>query len=212
MQQIPKGWTEQAADILTRMSEDLLNSKQGSLKKHVKEAAMKVAGKFTLTTTAAALGTAGTGTAISSLSGAAAHSATLAWFGGGSMLLGEVVLGTLAIGGATLGLRWLYGAPRTPKDLSGMETKIYSRCITYAAYFASKGNDGGEELALSPDDINACWQLHWDVRNYLDDRDECKSRHVRNRLNKSLAEWYARISHYEVGAPAPQPPQRGGGT
>ena len=211
MQQIPKGWAEQATDILTRMGEDLLNVKQGSLTDGVRNVAMRIAGKYTLTTIATTLGTAGTGVAIGSLSGAAAHNAALAWFGGGSMLLGEMVLGTLAIGGATLGWKWLYGAPRSPKDLSGMEAQIYSRCITYAAYFASKGNDGGEELALSPDDINACWQLHWDVRNYLDDSDECKSRHVRKRLNISLAEWYARISHYEVVAPA-QPPQRGGGT
>ena len=48
-------------------------------------------------------GTASTGTAISSLSGAAASNATLAWFGGGSlatggggMAIGTVVLGTVA--------------------------------------------------------------------------------------------------------------------
>ena len=211
MQQIPKAWAEQAADILTRMSEDLLNVKHGSLTNDVKNVAMGVAGKFTLGTIAAALGTAGTGVAIGALSGAAARNATVAWFGGGSMLLGEMVMGTLVIGGTALGWKLLYGSPRTLKDLSGMETQIYSRCITYAACFIGKGNEGGEELALSPEDIEACWELHRDVRNYLDDSDECKSRHVRKRLNISLAEWYARISHYEVVAPA-QPPQRGGGT
>jgi hypothetical protein len=46
-----------------------------------------------------ALGTASTGTAIGSLSGAAAHSATLAWLGGGSLASGG---GGIALGAASL--------------------------------------------------------------------------------------------------------------
>ena len=51
-----------------------------------------------------ALGTASTGTAIASLSGAAATNATLAALGGGGMALGSMVLG-----GATLGVGLLVG-------------------------------------------------------------------------------------------------------
>lgn len=50
-------------------------------------------------------GTASTGTAISGLSGAAAWNATLAWLGGGSLAAGGggMALGTLVLGGITLG-------------------------------------------------------------------------------------------------------------
>ena len=64
-------------------------------------------------TTAAvmALGTASTGTAIASLSGAAATNATLAALGGGAIAAGGggMALGSLVLGGATLGVGLLVG-------------------------------------------------------------------------------------------------------
>lgn len=64
-------------------------------------------------TTAAvmAVGTASTGTAISSLSGVAATNATLAALGGGSIAAGGggMALGSLVLGGATLGVGLLIG-------------------------------------------------------------------------------------------------------
>ena len=64
-------------------------------------------------TTAAvmALGTASTGTAISSLSGAAAINATLAALGGGSLAAGGggIALGTAVLSGATFGIGLLVG-------------------------------------------------------------------------------------------------------
>ncbi|MGY1690373.1 hypothetical protein [Geodermatophilus sp. SYSU D01105] len=58
-----------------------------------------------------ALGAASTGTAISSLSGAAAQSATMAWLGGGSLAAGGggVALGTAALGVVTIGPTMLIG-------------------------------------------------------------------------------------------------------
>lgn len=58
-----------------------------------------------------ALGTASTGTAISSLSGVAATNATLAALGGGSLAAGGggMALGTAVLGGATLGAGLLVG-------------------------------------------------------------------------------------------------------
>ncbi len=55
--------------------------------------------------TAGALGTASTGTAIASLSGAAATKATLSWFGGGALAAGGlgVTGGAAALGGIALG-------------------------------------------------------------------------------------------------------------
>lgn len=59
-------------------------------------------GAMTLATT---VGVASTGTAISSLSGAAATNAILAWFGGGSLAVGGggMALGSMVLGGITIG-------------------------------------------------------------------------------------------------------------
>ena len=53
---------------------------------------------------ATSIGAASTGTAISSLSGAAAWNATLAWFGGGAIAAagGGMALGTIVLGGITV--------------------------------------------------------------------------------------------------------------
>ncbi|MCC8164537.1 MAG: hypothetical protein LIO86_15565 [Lachnospiraceae bacterium] len=58
-----------------------------------------------------ALGTASTGTAIASLSGAAATNATLAALGGGALAAGGggMALGTAVLGGATLGVGLMFG-------------------------------------------------------------------------------------------------------
>ncbi len=78
-------------------------------------AALGTAGGFAAAgaTTAAvmALGTASTGTAIASFSGAAATNATLAALGGGALAAGGggVALGTAVLGGATLGVGLLVG-------------------------------------------------------------------------------------------------------
>lgn len=64
------------------------------------------------TTAVMALGTASTGTAISSLSGVAATNATLAALGGGSIAVGGggMALGTAVLGGVTLGVGVLVGS------------------------------------------------------------------------------------------------------
>lgn len=78
-------------------------------------AAVGTAGGFAAAgaTTAAvmALGTASTGTAIASLSGAAAANATLAAIGGGALAAGGggMALGSILLGGATLGVGLLVG-------------------------------------------------------------------------------------------------------
>lgn len=78
-------------------------------------AAMGSAGGFAAAggTSAAimALGTASTGTAISTLGGVAATNATLAALGGGSLAAGGggVALGTIVLGGTTLGIGLLIG-------------------------------------------------------------------------------------------------------
>ena len=78
--------------------------------------------------TAAAIGTASTGTAISSLSGAALYSSQMAWLGFGSMAVGGVVL--LGIGAATAKTfnstytRFYSGKPRKPETMSKEELNL----------------------------------------------------------------------------------------
>lgn len=85
------------------------------LKTGLTSAAAGVAGGFAAggATTAAvtAFGTAGTGAAISGLSGVAATNATLAALGGGTVAAGGggMALGTMVLGGATLGVGLLAG-------------------------------------------------------------------------------------------------------
>ena len=87
----------------------------GALLGGIGGAAAGTAGGFAaagVTTSAVmALGTASTGTAISTLSGVAATNATLAAIGGGSIASGGggVALGTTILGGATLGVGLLVG-------------------------------------------------------------------------------------------------------
>ena len=73
-------------------------------------------------TLVASFGTASTGTAISTLSGAVATKATLAWLGGGALAAGGlgvaggvVVLGVIGVGGA-YGAKKLYDRVTKPKD------------------------------------------------------------------------------------------------
>ena len=70
----------------------------------------------------ASLGTASTGIPISTLGGAAAMKATVAWFGGGALAAGGfgvagglVVLGAIGVGGAW-GAKKLYNSVTKPKD------------------------------------------------------------------------------------------------
>jgi membrane protein implicated in regulation of membrane protease activity len=70
----------------------------------VKAAGAAAAGYGGAITVATSIGAASTGTAISSLSGAAATNAMLAWFGGGAIAAGGggMALGTVVLGGITV--------------------------------------------------------------------------------------------------------------
>lgn len=76
-------------------------------------------------------GTASTGTAISGLSGAAAWNATLAWLGGGSLAAGGggMALGTLVLGGITVGPALLIGG----FVLANQGEKALTKARAYAA-------------------------------------------------------------------------------
>ena len=92
-------------------------------------------------TAVTALGAASTGTAISSLSGAAATNATMAWLGGGSLAAGGggVALGTAALGVVTVGPTLLIGG----LTLNSQGEKA----LTKAEEFASQAAVAVEEQA-----------------------------------------------------------------
>jgi hypothetical protein len=83
---------------------DLMEAEQ-FLKGGVKAVIAGAAAGQTATGLATSVGVAGTGAAISGLSGAAAWNATLAWLGGGSLAAGGggMALGTIVLGGITVG-------------------------------------------------------------------------------------------------------------
>ncbi len=87
-----------------------------------------------------AFGSASTGAAIASLSGAAATTAKLYWIGslvglgvaGGGVILTGVGVG-LGVGAAWGAKRFLYGSPRTEEELQDFERAILFACTTLIA-------------------------------------------------------------------------------
>lgn len=113
-------------------------------------AALAGAGAGTAATMAAtALGSASTGAALSSLSGAAAHSALLAWFGGGSLAAGG---GGMALGAAVLG-----GIVAAPALLVGtmVAAQQGEQRMTQAQAYAAEVDRALAELALRVEGFTA---------------------------------------------------------
>ncbi len=112
-----KAYKREGIDLPEYEAEELkkISAGAGVLLGGVGGAAAGTAGGFAAagatTSAVMALGTASTGTAISTLSGVAATNATLAALGGGSIAAGGggMALGTAVLGGATLGVGLLVG-------------------------------------------------------------------------------------------------------
>ena len=91
---------------------------------------------------ASLIGTAGTGTAIGTLSGAAANSATLAWLGFGSMAVAKFVLPAVMVAGGVVLLKVWQGKARLPESLSADEREIVSACIGMAVGLREQADSG----------------------------------------------------------------------
>jgi len=112
-----KAYKREGIDLPEYEAEELkkISAGAGVLLGGIGGAAAGTAGGFAAagatTSAVMALGTASTGTAISTLSGVAATNATLAALGGGSIAAGGggMALGTAVLGGATLGVGLLVG-------------------------------------------------------------------------------------------------------
>lgn len=137
-------WYQKAADACEEIS-DIFLPAEASIKGRVQNIiAAKLggvgatAGIFSL---ASLIGSASTGTAIGSLSGAAATSATLAWIGG-SVFVGGLVMGGAALAGGVgavqavrLAKGRLYAKKRALYELAPDEAMIVNTCVSLAIVF-----------------------------------------------------------------------------
>lgn len=138
---------EKGATTLEDLVDALLIEKRGTSARVVRALSAKLGaagatvGIFSI---ASLLGTASTGTAISSLSGAAFNSAALAWIGGGVAAGGWIVLGVAAIGGAAAYFgskkilsKWT-GKRRKRKSLDTQEKLFIETCLMLATAFRKR--------------------------------------------------------------------------
>jgi len=140
---------EKGAAAFEDLVDALLNEKRGTSARIVRALSVKLAAAGTtagLFSIASILGTASTGTAISSLSGAAFNSAALAWIGGSVATGGWIVLGAAAAGGAVayFGTRkviskWT-GKRRKKKSLDPQEMRFVETCLMLATAFRERAN------------------------------------------------------------------------
>ena len=137
-------WFDKTANDLTQILAAIMQIKPSNADRIVNAtvahlgAAGATAGVFGL---AALVGTAGTGTAISTLSGAAATSATLAWIGG-SVFTGTIVVAGVAIAGWWGAKRLWRGKDRTYENLSVVEQQLVNACATLAKAFREQAKSG----------------------------------------------------------------------
>ena len=186
--QVKKKWADDMAAVLQRTAEGLLNTREDWLTNLITQQIIEGATKIMLVGIAKTVGTAGTGTAISTLSGAASKSAVFAWFGIGSASLGSfVVLPVLTTGGSWLCGRLLYGAERTRKELNKKEKAMFDDCRGYSAILLGKTKGKKYRLQLTKRNIDALRILQKNIGNYW--RYGCrKHSHVRSRTKNNHAE------------------------
>lgn len=143
---------EKTSLLLQDTVDALLNQKQGTSNRVVRGlagvlgSAGATAGVFGI---ASLFGTASTGTAIASLSGAAFNAAALAWIGG-SMATGAWIVGGLALLGAIGGrfaMRRVLGKKRKYKNLDQREQRVIDTCLLTATAFHKQAED---DMVLNP--------------------------------------------------------------
>ena len=132
--------------MLTGVPAAVMNAEPRSLRKLVANAVVAKVGaagaSYGAFGVASLIGTAQTGTAIGTLSGAAANSATLAWLGFGSMAVGTVVLPAVMVAGGFLLLNVWKGKARQPDSLSANEREIVSACMGMAVGLREQADSG----------------------------------------------------------------------
>jgi len=152
-------WYRKSAQACEAVADALLREDKGASKRILKGLSGKLgfagtgAGIFSI---ASILGSASTGTAIGSLSGAAFTNASLAWVGG-TVFTGSVIIGVASIAGgigAALGAGWAYrkfaaGEKREKGELEEQEQRILDVCLSLAVAFREQEKAGRDIDAIS---------------------------------------------------------------
>ena len=147
-----ENWYQHSIKACENVSDALMREDSGTSRKVTKAVAGKlgVAGTSVgIFSIASLLGTASTGTAIGTLSGAAFTSASLAWLGG-SVVMGSMIIGVISIAGgigAVLGAGWVfknyvYGEKRERSELEKKEQNIIDVCLSLATAFEQESKEG----------------------------------------------------------------------
>jgi len=154
-----ENWYLRSAQACENVSDALLREESGLSKRIVKTISGKLGFAGTgvgIFSAASLLGSASTGTAIGSLSGAAFTSAALAWVGGG-VFMGSIIVGVASTAGglgAILGAGWAYrkfgsGGKRQKSELEEQEKRILDVCLSLAMAFREREKSGGSLDAIS---------------------------------------------------------------
>ena len=145
--EINQQWLRGTANVLFGVGAAVMNADPRSFRKLLANAAVAKVGaagaSYGAFGLASLFGTASTGTAIGTLSGAAAESATLAWLGFGSMATGGtlIVPAVMVAGGYVLIKVW-NGKAREQESLSANEREIVSACMGMAVEMRKQVNSG----------------------------------------------------------------------
>lgn len=144
-------WFVRTAEICEELSDAIMGS-SGWTNRLVTTASSKLgatAVPASLFSVAALVGTASTGTAISTLSGAAYTSAALAWLGG-SVAIGTLIVGTAGVAGMVaapflvkpISKKYLTGKARNPDELSEPERVLVDACAALSLGLKQAAKEG----------------------------------------------------------------------
>lgn len=147
-----QNWYEHAAEACEDISDAVHKTERGWSRRIVSGLAGKFAGvgaSAGIFGVASLLGTASTGTAIGSLSGAAFTSAALAWVGG-SVVMGSVIIGAATLAttvGGVLGAGWIIkeyvkGKERAKSELNDKERAVVDSALALAFAFREESKSG----------------------------------------------------------------------
>ena len=179
-----KAYKREGIDLPEYEAEELKKVSLGAevLLGGVKGAAAGTAGGFAAagatTSAVVALGTASTGTAISSLSGIAATNATLAALGGGALSAGGggMALGTAILGGATLGVGLLVGGVIfniTGSKLSDQADEAYAQAkkiendVNEIVSYLDELTEVASSFKLSLIKVNGYYRKYVNILDYI---------------------------------------------
>ncbi len=213
-------WFMKAAVACEDTSDAILRGDKGASTRVAKGVAGKLGaagasvGIFSI---ASILGTASTGTAIGSLSGAAFTSAALAWVGG-SVFMGSIILGVATIAGgigAVLGAGWvskkyLFGKKRKKSELEEKEQQIIDACLSLAAAFRQQDESGqpiepSVAKALSGDALKPLCDELIDIQSKTNDWPFMARRRLKNavdhlnRVSTWILHWVKQNPNASIG-------------